>query len=333
MNYREFVKRCLLCFLLSTGLYGCVMSIPAHNLPQYTAEQIPAPSNKIAASYVVKGFYWTGENQRWNATLYQEIHDVLLQSKGFDLVTSDKVAGGYHIFFYLRTDADGSNLSQISSMLSLYTLGILPGHVRTNYSLVVEVRQGEEPIKYYVYQDQTSDWMQILLLPVALINPPQQTHKTIVDNMLRNFVHDFIEDQHSGVLAKKNNAVSLPVKPDQDHAVIYIIRPSMFATQRRTVIHLDGKGDDTIMGYNHGSQYIYFSVEPGEHRILAQDMEASTWVATSVEAAKGEVYFFSQDWVDGQRGERSRFTKIDAREAMAELLLAQPGTMRTNQGE
>lgn len=332
MNYKELVKRCLLCFLLSTYLYGCV-SIPAHKLPQYTAEQIPAPSKKIAASYVVKGFYWTGENQRWNATLYQEIHDVLQQNNDFDLVTSDKVAGGYHISFYFRTEADGSNLSQISAILSTFTLGVLPGHWRMNYSLVVEVRQGEEPIKYYVYQDQTSEWMQILLLPVALIHPPQKTHKAVFDHMLRNFVHDFMEDQHSGVLAKKNNAVSLPVKPDQDHAMIYIIRPSMYDTQWRTVIHLDGKGDNAIMGYNHGSQYIYFSVDPGEHTILSQNMNTNTWIATSVDAAKGEAYFFSQDWVAGQGGERFRFTKIDAREAMAELLLAQPGTMRTDQGE
>jgi hypothetical protein len=328
MNTREYVKRCLFSFLLSASLCGCVI-IPQHKLPQYTAEQFPIAKQKIPFSYAVKSFSWSGENQRMTATVYQEINDVLQQSGDFNLVASNKNDDGYHCFLYFRNDVDESTLYQISQIFSSLTLGILPGYWQVNYSLVVEIKQGGELIKNYVYREQSSVWMQILLAPVTLIHSPNKTFQTVVDNMLRNFAHDFIVDQTSGIFAKKNNTVDLPAKPDDNHAMVYIIRPSTYNTRWAQVIHLDGKSDNTVMGYNNGMQYIYFPVGPGEHVILVH--KNNSWIATSVEAAKGKMYFFRQDWV-GPNGKQPHLTAIDAQEAMAHILLSQPGSMRTGGG-
>jgi hypothetical protein len=337
-NKREFIKLWLLCFLLSASLCGCMASFPVHKLPQYSAEEIPTPNKKLAVSYTAKSFSWSGENQRQTATLYQEINEVLQQSNDFTFIASDKDADGYHYSFYFRDDKEESDFSVISVYLSNITLGILPGHWRTNYSLIVEVKKSNQSIKNYVYQDQTSEWMQILLLPAALVHPTRRTLVEVVDNMLRNFVHDFVDDQNSGVLAKKNNTVYFPAKPDPNHAMIYIVRPSTYKTRWPLIIYLDGKSDRAVMGNNRGAQYIYFPVTPGEHEILSQNTERDSWIATSVKASKGETYFFIQDWDyhwnphNGGRV-RSKLTAIDAQEALAQILMSKPGSIQTSRGD
>jgi hypothetical protein len=84
----------------------------------------------------------------------------------------------------------------------------------------------------------------------------------------------------------------LPQLPMDGKAMVYIVRPSSVGGLVRFNVYLDDKEAESEMGYNRGSQYIYFTVEPGDHQILSL---AENWAEANISVNAGDIVFIQQD--------------------------------------
>ena len=88
----------------------------------------------------------------------------------------------------------------------------------------------------------------------------------------------------------------LPFKPKKDGAIIYVIRPSKLGGFIKFNVFLDDKNQDSEMGYNLGSQHIYFLVNPGKYKIFSK---AENWAELEVEVKVGDNVFIKQSAYPG----------------------------------
>ncbi|PJA31279.1 MAG: hypothetical protein CO187_10235 [Zetaproteobacteria bacterium CG_4_9_14_3_um_filter_53_7] len=84
----------------------------------------------------------------------------------------------------------------------------------------------------------------------------------------------------------------LPKNPDAGKAMVYVVRPSPLGALIRFNVFLDDKLAQSEMGYNRGSQYIYFNVTPGEHSIKSK---AENWAEIEISPTEGEIVFIQQN--------------------------------------
>jgi Protein of unknown function (DUF2846) len=84
----------------------------------------------------------------------------------------------------------------------------------------------------------------------------------------------------------------LPKAPEPGKAMIYVIRPSSLGTLIRFNVFLNDQQEASEMGYTRGSQYIYFNVPPGEHKVYSK---AENWAEILVTVKAGEVAFIQQE--------------------------------------
>ncbi len=96
----------------------------------------------------------------------------------------------------------------------------------------------------------------------------------------------------------------LPMLPSTGNAMIYVVRPGSaggtpafsgllgnWADLTRFNVFLDNQEDTSEMGYNRSSQYVYFSVAPGVHKIYSK---AENWAETEVDVKAGDIIFIQQ---------------------------------------
>lgn len=84
----------------------------------------------------------------------------------------------------------------------------------------------------------------------------------------------------------------LPKLPEPGKAIVYVVRPSALGTLVRFNVFVDDQEANSEMGYNRGSQYIYFNITPGEHTILSK---AENWAELRVTASAGDIFYIQQD--------------------------------------
>lgn len=84
----------------------------------------------------------------------------------------------------------------------------------------------------------------------------------------------------------------LPKLPEAGKAIVYVVRPSSFGGLIRFNVFVDGQEPESEMGYTRSSQYIYFNLTPGQHKILSK---AETWAETHVSAREGDIIFIQQE--------------------------------------
>jgi len=84
---------------------------------------------------------------------------------------------------------------------------------------------------------------------------------------------------------------SLPAIPDVGKAVVYIVRPSKMAGKESFEVYVDNKNIKSAIGYTKGSQYIYFSIEPGRHVILSR---AENWAEKTINVNAGDIIYIQQ---------------------------------------
>ncbi|MDH2918794.1 MAG: hypothetical protein PXX73_06345 [Sideroxydans sp.] len=97
----------------------------------------------------------------------------------------------------------------------------------------------------------------------------------------------------------------LPMLPSNGNAMIYVVRPAsasggagvggMFgnwAHLTRFNVFLDNQEDGSEMGYNRSSEYVYFAVQPGVHKIYSK---AENWAEIQVDAKAGDIIFIRQE--------------------------------------
>lgn len=100
----------------------------------------------------------------------------------------------------------------------------------------------------------------------------------------------------------------LPKVPEEGKAVAYIVRPSSLGTLIRFNVFVDDQEPESEMGYTRGSQYIYFNLDPGKHKIFSK---AENWAETILDVAAGDIVFIQQDPVMGLVMARNNLIKVE----------------------
>jgi len=84
----------------------------------------------------------------------------------------------------------------------------------------------------------------------------------------------------------------LPKLPEAGKAIVYVVRPSPLGTAIRFNVFVDNQNPESEMGYTRGSQYIYFNLTPGNHKIFSK---AENWAEIDVSAKAGDIIFIQQN--------------------------------------
>jgi len=100
----------------------------------------------------------------------------------------------------------------------------------------------------------------------------------------------------------------LPVKPDKNKALIYVVRPSSVGALIAFNVFLDNTEDAAEMGFNRGSGYIYFYVKPGMHKLFSK---AENTAEIEMNTAANVVYYIRQDVHMGLIMARNELVSID----------------------
>lgn len=100
----------------------------------------------------------------------------------------------------------------------------------------------------------------------------------------------------------------LPKKPDEGKALVYVVRPSGMGGLIRFNVFVDDQEAASEMGYTRSSQYIYFHVTPGDHKIMSK---AENWAEAKISAKAGDIIFIEQEPSMGVIMARNSIARID----------------------
>lgn len=100
----------------------------------------------------------------------------------------------------------------------------------------------------------------------------------------------------------------LPRLPADGKAMVYVVRPSSMAGLVRFNVFLDDQEANSEMGYTRNSQYIYFQVSPGPHKIFSN---AENWAEAQITANAGDIIFLQQEPGMGILFARNTINRID----------------------
>lgn len=116
----------------------------------------------------------------------------------------------------------------------------------------------------------------------------------------------------------------LPKLPDQGTALVYVVRPSGLGGLIRFNVFLDDQQDASEMGYTRASQYIYFRLPPGEHKIYSK---AENWGETAVSAKAGDIIYIKQEPEMGIIMARNSIQQIDELQGKYHIMKLNVGTI------
>ena len=100
----------------------------------------------------------------------------------------------------------------------------------------------------------------------------------------------------------------LPRLPESGKAIVYVVRPSALGGLVRFNVFLNDQEANSEMGFTRASQYIYFSVPPGDHKIYSK---AENWAETLVSVKAGDIIFIQQDVSMGIIMARNNLMKLE----------------------
>lgn len=116
----------------------------------------------------------------------------------------------------------------------------------------------------------------------------------------------------------------LPKLPDSGKAMVYVVRPSSLAGLIRFNVFVGDQEAQSEMGYTRASQYIYFQVSPGEHKIYSK---AENWAEAQVSAKAGDIIYIQQEPSMGVIMARNTIAKIEEFQGKYYVKTLTPGTM------
>lgn len=116
----------------------------------------------------------------------------------------------------------------------------------------------------------------------------------------------------------------LPKLPEPGKAIVYVVRPSQIGGLVRFNVFLNDQKAESEMGFTRGSQYIYFQVPPGEHRIQSKAENWSEWI---VNANAGDIVFIQQEAAMGMLMARNTLFKINDIEGKYHVKTLKLGTI------
>lgn len=126
------------------------------------------------------------------------------------------------------------------------------------------------------------------------------------------------------VMKAETATFQLPKQPEPEKAIVYVVRPSGLGGLIRFNVFVDDQQDSSEVGYTRASQYIWFNLSPGEHKIFSK---AENWAETTVKVAAGDIVYLQQEPAIGLLIARNNLTPIDAVVGKYHVKTLQPGTM------
>jgi uncharacterized protein DUF2846 len=94
------------------------------------------------------------------------------------------------------------------------------------------------------------------------------------------------------VMKAETATYQLPKLPEPGKAIVYVVRPSGLGGLIRFNVFLDDQEASSEMGYTRSSQYIYFNLRPGEHKIYSK---AENWAEMLVSVNANDIIFIQQE--------------------------------------
>lgn len=116
----------------------------------------------------------------------------------------------------------------------------------------------------------------------------------------------------------------LPKLPVEGKAIVYVVRPSEVGGLTRFNVFLNDQQPESEMGFTRGSQYIYFQIPPGQHKIQSKAENWSEWI---VNAKAGDILFIQQDAGMGLLMARNTLLKISDVEGRYHVKTLKLGTI------
>ncbi|MFN5802585.1 MAG: DUF2846 domain-containing protein [Burkholderiales bacterium] len=110
------------------------------------------------------------------------------------------------------------------------------------------------------------------------------------------------------VMKAETDSYKLPKLPEEGKAIVYVVRPTNLGGLVRFNVYVNDQEASSEMGYTRGSQYIYFNLLPGNHKIFSK---AENWAEIPVSANAGDIIFIQQEPAVGFLMARNNLFKIE----------------------
>ena len=94
------------------------------------------------------------------------------------------------------------------------------------------------------------------------------------------------------VMKAETATYQLPKLPEPGKAIVYVVRPSPLGGLIRFNVFVDDQEPVSEVGYTRSSQYIYFNLAPGEHKLYSK---AENWAEILVKAEAGDIIYIQQE--------------------------------------
>ena len=124
------------------------------------------------------------------------------------------------------------------------------------------------------------------------------------------------------VLDKQTANFQLPKLPEEDKAIVYIVRPAkIWGGVVRFKVYVGFLTEEYKVGSTIGGQYIYFSIQPGRRIIFSKSENTSS---ISIDVVAGDIIFFKQEVNPGgfvARNSLVRIPEIEGRYYVKKLKL------------
>ncbi|MBC8056100.1 MAG: DUF2846 domain-containing protein [Rhizobiales bacterium] len=116
----------------------------------------------------------------------------------------------------------------------------------------------------------------------------------------------------------------LPKMPEPGKAIVYVVRPSGLGGLVRFNVFVDDQETPSEVGYTRASQYIYFNLAPGEHKIYSK---AENWAEVQVKAVAGDIIYIQQEPSMGVIMARNNIFKLDDYQGKYQVKMLTVGTI------
>ncbi len=110
------------------------------------------------------------------------------------------------------------------------------------------------------------------------------------------------------VMKAETAGYQVPKLPEPGKAIVYVVRPSNFGGLIRFNVFVDDQEAESEVGYTRSSQYIYFNLLPGDHKIYSK---AENWAEMHFNAKAGDIIFLQQEPTMGVLMARNKLFKVD----------------------
>lgn len=117
----------------------------------------------------------------------------------------------------------------------------------------------------------------------------------------------------------------LPKLPEAGKAIVYVVRPSGVGGLVRFNVFVDDQEAASEVGFTRGSQYIYFNLAPGAHKIYSK---AENWADADISVKPGDIVYIKQEPAMGIIMARNSVAKIEDYEGKYHVKTLELGTIK-----